>query len=133
MLKVYLRCKGAVYRQIIDLFTEPRIQNRRKETICSLYGVPQKRKRVIIICVRIDMDIEPYSLFPKETTKEEKKYVTAYDAISDLENIPCSENAIYISEPRSIYARKMRKEETFGASVNVSQFEDKTPEQLTLF
>lgn len=125
--------KGAVYRQIIDLFTELGYKTEGRKLFAHHYGVPQKRKRVIIICVRIDMDIEPYSLFPKETTKEEKKYVTVYDAISDLENIPCSENAIYISEPRSIYARKMRKEETFGASVNVSQFEDKTPEQLTLF
>ena len=55
------------------------------------YGVPQKRKRLIIIGVRNDINVEPNELYPDRLEKE----VTAFDAIADLENVPCSTDASY--------------------------------------
>ena len=63
------------------------------------YGVPQVRKRVILIGVRKDIKIEPTEIYneiikthynPKSSEKErynKKKYVTVKDAISDLPSI----------------------------------------------
>ena len=60
------------------------------------YGVPQVRKRVILIGVRKDLEIEPKEIYDSitkthynpESTEEEKlnknKYVTVKEAISDL-------------------------------------------------
>jgi len=63
--------------------------------LASEYAIPQKRKRVIIICVRDDLNIEPDSLFPDKITEDPSKQITAYEAIGDLENIPCGDDSIY--------------------------------------
>lgn len=53
------------------------------------YGVPQKRKRVIILAVKNSYlkDHSIDSLFPIPNTIDTQNYITAYHAISDLENI----------------------------------------------
>lgn len=53
------------------------------------YGVPQKRKRVIILGVHKDF-IAPHKIedfFPIPSTKDESQQVTAFEAISDLEKV----------------------------------------------
>lgn len=62
----------------------------------SDYAVPQKRKRVIIICTRNDMEVTPGELFPEPITSEESNQVTTRDTIADLETVPCDDNAKYV-------------------------------------
>ena len=86
---------GTVYNEILSLFKELNYDAEGRTVMTNEYGVPQKRKRVIIICARKDLNISPKSLFPKKITANEKNQISAFDTISDLENIECSENAIY--------------------------------------
>lgn len=55
----------------------------------SHFGVPQKRKRVILICVKSELldEIPVGELFPHPHTLNEEEQFTIYDAISDLEAI----------------------------------------------
>ena len=48
------------------------------------FGVPQKRKRVIIIGTRSG---DPEEFFPNELLTDESRYVTTADAIGDLIDI----------------------------------------------
>ena len=100
--------KGNIYRQINKLYKEMGYKIEGRVLLASNYGVPQKRKRVIIICVREDIKILPEELFPIPTTENEKKQITAFDAISDLENIECGENAVYSNGKISNYIRKLK-------------------------
>lgn len=100
--------KGNVYRQINKLYKGMGYKIEGRVLLASNYGVPQKRKRVIIICVRDDINILPEELFPIPTTENEKEQITAFDAISDLENIECGENAVYSNGKISCYIRKLR-------------------------
>ena len=64
----------------------------------SYYGVPQKRKRVILIGVKSkilnDMPIE--ELFPQPDTLDEGEQHTIYSAISDLESVEPNTVSKYI-------------------------------------
>lgn len=54
------------------------------------YGVPQARKRLILIGVRNDLEINPEELFP-EPMLDENDYITVDEAISDLPDIKAGE------------------------------------------
>ena len=69
--------------------------------IATYYAVPQKRKRVIIICTRNDLSILPSDLFPEPITVTDEEQVTAREAIFDLENVECREKAKYTEAPKS--------------------------------
>lgn len=101
------------------------------------YAVPQKRKRVIIMCVRNDMNIQACDLFPAETSGSETKQITAYDAISDFEKVPCSEDAKYCNDAlRSNFAKEMMGHMKFGYFADAqNQKESKiyTFKQLSIF
>ena len=59
------------------------------------YGVPQKRKRVIIVGIRADLKIDPLEIFPEKITKDE--YITVSDAIRDLvEDVSEKEKSQYL-------------------------------------
>lgn len=80
---------GKVYQTICETFESLGYNVQGRFLFAHQFGVPQKRKRLITIGIRKDIDIPVESLFPAplDTT------VTAYDAISDLENIDCKEEA----------------------------------------
>lgn len=73
------------------------------------YGVPQRRRRVFIIGNRLGLDISP----PKETHSEDnkslKKWVSSFEAISDLGIPNDTGEAEYTKEPDSEYQKIMRK------------------------
>ena len=83
--------QGKVYQEILKSFTEAGYQVEGRLLMANDYGVPQKRKRLIIIGVRNDLNINPSELYPDVIEKQ----ITAFDAIGDLENIPCSADATY--------------------------------------
>lgn len=130
--------KGKIYKQIIELFTDLNYITEGRILLASEYGIPQKRKRLIIICVRKDLEIFPNSLFPEKTTKKIENQITAKEAISDLEPIECGEDAKYINSTKlSSYAKEMRSFLPFGYSVTEkvisSDIEIKIGNQLSLF
>ena len=85
---------GETFREILSLFNELGYNAEGRKLSANNYAVPQRRKRVIILCTRKDMDILPSDIFPEEITGE-KTQISAYETIGDLENIECSENAKY--------------------------------------
>lgn len=86
---------GEIYSQIVELFSSLGYKTEGRLLLASEYGVPQKRKRLILICVRNDINVLPCDLFPNKLTPEPNQQVTALEAIGDLENIPCDENSVY--------------------------------------
>ncbi len=74
------------------------------------YGVPQKRKRVIIVGIMGEKEF----IFPKETHSEKnsklKKYVSVEEALGDLPNAISDENGSckYLKEPSNDYQKMMR-------------------------
>lgn len=107
--------KGEIYRQIIDLFSSLGYNAKGKLLYAHKYGVPQKRKRVIIICVDKSFEFEPAELFPNETTPSDSETITVWDAIGDLEKIPCSETAKYCNDStRHAFVDEMMGYRPFG-------------------
>ena len=84
------------FENMIKEFEEVGYRVKYKTLLASDYGVPQNRKRIIIIGTRNDINVEPN--FPTPTHSKDnnlilKPYVTLKDAISDLpenydDNIP---------------------------------------------
>lgn len=104
--------KGEIYNQIIELYNKIGYKACGKIMLASEYGVPQKRKRVIIICTRKDLNVFPEELFPNKTTEKIELQITAKDAIYDLASSACSEDATYCNtdlDNISEYAKKMRE------------------------
>ena len=81
--------KGNFYLQTKELLNNLGYVCEGKLLNTAHYGVPQKRKRVIILGVHKDFigshKIEEF--FPAPSTKDESQQVTAFEAISDLEII----------------------------------------------
>lgn len=84
---------GKVYRDILELFTELGYCTEGRTLMANHYGVPQRRKRVIIICTRNDLQVKPHELFPNPITEAPESQITAFETISDLENVPCEDFA----------------------------------------
>lgn len=85
---------GKTYREVHSLFSELGYKTEGRTLLASDYAIPQRRKRVIIICTRWDLEVNPSALFPSPITAN-GNLVTARDTISDLENVECGENARY--------------------------------------
>lgn len=92
---------GKTYREVHALFTELGYNTEGRTLMASDYAVPQKRKRVIIICTRNDMEISPVELFPTPITVEESDQITARETIADLETVPCDDTAKYVEGDNS--------------------------------
>lgn len=86
---------GKTYKEVHTLFSELGYNTEGRTLLASDYAIPQKRKRVIIICTQKKLGIEPGRLFPEPITEKISQQITAWDTISDLENIECSEVAQY--------------------------------------
>jgi DNA (cytosine-5)-methyltransferase 1 len=86
---------GETYDAIHELFSELGYKTEGRLLKIDRFGVPQKRKRVIIICTRFDTGIDPAELYPDEITIDDDEKITAADTIADLEQVPCSDNAVY--------------------------------------
>ena len=110
---------GEIYKQIIGLFIELGYRTEGRKLLASFYGVPQKRKRVIIISTRNDLRIYPSNLFPLQTTLQKDLQITACEAISDLENIECNEKSKYIVDQNiSDYVKELRSILPYGNYVS---------------
>jgi len=79
------------------------------------YGVPQKRKRVIFIAVRNDIDIEPSELYPIKTHTPEQ-YKTVYQAIDDLKDVPDNKLLHHVRTKHKEYFIQKIQNTKFGES-----------------
>ncbi len=100
--------KGKTYKEILQLFSELGYNCLGRLLNASDYAVPQRRKRVIIICTKKDLPYKPENLFPQELTKDESAKITAFQAIGDLEKIPCDEDFSYNSENQSDFVKTLK-------------------------
>lgn len=87
---------GKTYREVHTLFAKLGYNAEGRFLMANDYAVPQKRKRVIIICTRSDLDIAPAKLYPKIITGQEEAQVTARETIGDLETVTCGDKARYV-------------------------------------
>lgn len=108
---------GSVYNEILSLFKEFEYEAEGRTVMTNEYAVPQKRKRVIIICARKDLNISPKNLFPKRITTNEKNQISAFDTISDLENVQCSDNAVYSDAKESDIVQMFKSKISFAEYV----------------
>lgn len=90
--------KGKVYETILRLFSEIGYKTEGRILMATHYAVPQKRKRVIIICVRNDLPISPFELFPIAITENPECQITAKETIGDLDCVLCDEHAKYVEQ-----------------------------------
>lgn len=99
--------KGKTYGEILQLFSELGYNCLGKLLNTSDYGVPQRRKRVVIICTKKEIPCSPSELFPQAVTVDEGSKTTVLQAIGDLENIPCSDDIIYKAESQSDFVKAL--------------------------
>ena len=99
---------GATYRNIIELFGGLGYHTEARKLLANHYGVPQRRKRVIILCTHKGIGVKPAELFPDPVTPNNDRQITAYDTIHDLEQVACSENARYTSSYTSLFTQYLK-------------------------
>jgi DNA-cytosine methyltransferase len=93
--------EGKIYKSIHKMFGDLGYNTEGRVLLSSLYGVPQKRKRVIIICTQKSLNFMPEDLYPAEITTTESSHISAYAAIGDLEKVACGENSVRLINPYS--------------------------------
>ena len=98
--------KGETYKEIIEGFKNIDYSIKAKTISMNEFGIPQKRKRIIIIGVRNDLNINPNDLFPNPLFLE--KQITVYDAINDLRNCDFDNNAFYKIKDNSYYVKYLQ-------------------------
>lgn len=78
---------GKTFKDIKTLFQNTGYNLVAHKLDFSNYGIPQRRKRVIVIGVRNDIKINPELLFPKPLTIDNDKKITVKDAIKSIESM----------------------------------------------
>jgi DNA (cytosine-5)-methyltransferase 1 len=109
---------GATYRLIHDMFSDIGYMTEGRLMQTQLYGVPQKRKRVIVICARKDLGLGPGELYPAPVTPDEVSQITARMAISDLERVQCGDKAKYGCDEYSDFVAMLKGEISPKAFLN---------------
>lgn len=129
---------GETYDAIHELFAGIGYRTEGRLLKIDKYGVPQKRKRVIIMCARDDTGIDPSDLYPDEITADDTSKVTVADTISDLELVECDDNARYDGDVRprlSNYNRMLNgliTAQEFLETLSSKQVTNLNSEQLSL-
>jgi DNA (cytosine-5)-methyltransferase 1 len=110
--------RGNTYREVHKLFGALGYHTEGRTLMANAYAVPQKRKRVIIICTRKDMNISPSELYPTEMTSAEKTQVTAQETIGDLEMVECSLEAKYMACNESNILKFFKREISYDEYIS---------------
>ena len=72
------------------------------------YGVPQRRKRVFIIGNKMGIKIDPPPLTHAENNSILKKWISSYEALSDLTRANSSGINTYVLKPMNEFQKQMR-------------------------
>jgi DNA-cytosine methyltransferase len=100
---------GKTFESIKDSFSELGYKMHGKKLLAVKYGVPQKRKRVVMIGV---LSGDPEKCYPEEILVDEKKFISVRHAIGNLPSIKVNggENITKeIIEPRNFYQNFLAK------------------------
>lgn len=100
---ILTRDNGATIEAIHTLYKDMGYQVTERVLLASDYGVPENRKRTIIVAVK-----EPYDIFNHDWIQK-KPLVTVKEALSDLYEQPEGIDGDYHSEPQSDYQQLMRQ------------------------
>jgi DNA (cytosine-5)-methyltransferase 1 len=124
---------GKLFDRILDQLDELGYKFHFKIVFAADYGVPQKRRRLIVLGAREDTPPEfPYPTHspwgePKLFSDELPTYVTVGDALGDLPNIGSGEIATkYRKQPSSPYQREMREGATIITNHEASRHKVET-------
>ena len=98
--------KGKTFSEIKILFKEKGYKIHAEVLNFVEYGIPQKRKRIIIVGIRNDLNIQPIDIFPEKYTLKESEQVTVFDTISDLDDTLVENNF------KSLFQKLIKKEIT---------------------
>jgi site-specific DNA-cytosine methylase len=100
---------GKTYEEIKRNFEELGYKVAGHKLLAVTFGVPQKRKRVIIIGV---LKGDPETLFPKPLICDEKAYINTQNAIGDLFNVEVSDDQLMpikiIDKPTHFFQKFVR-------------------------
>jgi len=110
---------GGTYSSIKKNFEQLGYKIYGKKMHAVRFGVPQKRKRVVIIGVKKG---NPELYFPNDVIEDENNYITVQDAISDLPSIKANggENIInYKTKSNSEYQKFIKGEITLKQFLKV--------------
>lgn len=110
---------GETYKNIIELFSELGYNCEGRKLLAHNYGVPQKRKRVILLCVRKDINVSPGELYPDYLTPNEDSQISAYETIADLEALDCGTVVKYNSQYSSPIIKFFKNEITVSEYVDL--------------
>ncbi|MFZ8074811.1 DNA (cytosine-5-)-methyltransferase [Fusobacterium watanabei] len=121
--------KGKTFNEIKILFNEIGYKIHAEVLNFVEYGVPQKRKRVIIIGIRNDLNIEPINIFPEKYTSSESDQITVFDSINDLDD------TLTHQKNNSLFQKLIKKEITIYQYYDFLKlkFQKKDIKQLSIF
>ena len=97
--------KGESFESIKESFRELGYKLDGRKLHAVKYGVPQKRKRVVMIGV---LEGDPSKCYPQEIFKDEDQYLTVREAIDDLPEIVVNGGSHIIekeTKPKSSYQK----------------------------
>lgn len=100
--------KGKTFKDLLQLFSEVGYTVEARLLDFSDYGIPQKRKRVIIIGVRNDLGVSPLNLFPSPRTTEIGEKISVFESMGDLEEVPLDEKSFYTNKDISNYTKVLK-------------------------
>lgn len=100
---------GRTFKELLKMFDTVGYKVEARLLDFSDYGIPQKRKRVIIIGTQKSIAISPEQLFPKPLTIEKNKKTTVKDAIGDLQSVPLDEKSYYQDSNESDYVKVLKR------------------------
>ena len=97
--------EGKTFESIKESFKALGYKLAGKKIHAVTYGVPQKRKRIVLIGVKKG---NPESLFPDPVIEDEKKFISVRDAIGNLRSLPIGDMmADENPNPETDYQRMM--------------------------
>lgn len=120
--------KGKTYESIVGDFSKMGYSIHAKKMHTAQFGVPQKRKRVIIIGILEDLKVDPKDCFPQEYTKEDKLFTTTKEAISDLPTIESNGGSHVMSSSKK---SKSDYQDFMRGDINVSEYIKKLLRKLS--
>lgn len=130
---------GKTYKCIHEMFSELGYNTEGRVLAANLYGIPQKRKRVIIICTEKNIGYKPSDLYPTPVTPNERDQISAFATIGDLERIECSDEALRPKKAHSVFTEwasgNLSASQYITAVTSSTSVETRVDElkQLTLF
>lgn len=131
--------KGKVAEQVIEDFTSIGYKVQMKILSADNYGVPQQRKRVFFVGLRVDLSengLEYYYPAPFMGSGTDRPAWTCKDAISDLDFVPddrvLGENIPYSLPAENDYQRDMRKGSNSILNHSITLHNAKTKEIIAM-